>query len=719
MQNVRFALVLAVLLTAAFALVLWCWARPDTHPLLAVLLAALLTFAFTYLWCRRRSRINESFYVQLLRHLPTRLRVRDTRGRLVLDNHPGARDAVVLRSNLPLDSDEAPGDLSPVSKRAWEGLREVRATGRRQDMRIELPAGDGRPARAYRQIFFPIRNTRRRIRALGSLLIDESDLHNTARALRALTDDLEAQVRERTRELARAKEAAEHQAELRAEFMAHLSHEIRSPLSVLIGLSHLARRHTRDPRLDGYLDKMRRASEHLLEIVNDVLDLSRLDAGRLPITQVPFKPGELVWNVVDMISESAREKGLAVGVELDEYLPASLHGDPLRLSQVLINLAGNAVKFTAEGRIDLRLRVLEQNNERVRLRFEVEDTGMGIASEDLPLLFQPFSQLAARVDRSSGSGLGLAISSRLATLMGGELGVRSAPGKGSLFYLDVSFRVAGQAGSEEESDPPVGERPFARFAGHTVLLVDDDPLIREVSSELLQSLGLRVRMAADGLQALHCLRSETDIDVVCMDLQMPHMDGLEATRQLRRSWPHLPVIAMTGNTREKVREECRAAGMSDFLAKPVTLEQLMMVLRRWLHDSPSAESEAAVAPGQGQPLRDIPGLDQAAALERMLGNQALYVRMLRRCHEEYATLPADLRDMLESGRRDEATELLHRAKSMIATLGAVHLQALAVELEAALLAEREWSAELAAFEAEFTRLHSEVQEALEEAAGAG
>src|SRR5690606_8087741 len=249
-----------------------------------------------------------------------------------------------------------------------------------------------------------------------------------------------------------------------AEFMAHLSHEIRSPLGAVIGLSHLARRNARDPQLNGYLDKLRKAAEHLLEIVNDVLDFSRLDAGQMPIAQVPYSPTGLVWNVVDMVCESVREKGLALGVELDPRTPVSLCGDPLRLAQILINLAGNAVKFTARGRIDLRLVLLERRGETVRLRFEVEDTGVGTAAEDLPLLFMPFSQLSARTDHSSGSGLGLAISARLAGLMGGELGVRSTPGQGSLFFLELECPVCA-ARPEVSRGELLGERPLKRLAG--------------------------------------------------------------------------------------------------------------------------------------------------------------------------------------------------------------------------------------------------------------
>lgn len=708
MQNPRLALALFIVLVLAVVVIFWCLLRPETHPLLASLPLVVLTFLFTHLWHRRRRQARETLYQQLLRQLPIRLRIRDRRGRLLLDNRPHEQSGLVLQAHLPLERAEPPATLSPISRRAWQGLREVLASGERQEMGIELPASAEHGPQAYRQIFFPVFDGSQRITALGSLLIDESDLRNTANALRALTADLEHQVDARTRELLEAKENAERQAELQAEFMAHLSHEIRSPLSALIGLSHLARRSSRDARLDSYLDKLRKAAEHLLEIVNDVLDFSRLDAGRLPIAQVPFSPTELVWNVVDMISEGAREKGLTVGVELDAQVPSSLHGDPLRVSQILINLASNAVKFTSHGRIDFRMRLLEGGAERVRLRFEVEDSGVGIANEHLGLLFKPFSQLPGHAERSSGTGLGLAISARLASLMGGTLGVHSAPGKGSLFFLELQLRRASSAPAEEPA-AAAGDTAQRRFAGHMVLLVDDDPLMREVSAELLQLLGLRVRMAADGQQALDCLRDEADIALVCMDLQMPVLDGLEATRRLRQSWPELPVIAMTGSTRDSDQQACRAVGMNDFLAKPVALDQLARVLERWLPTAPTPVPKAM----RSLPLPDIHGLDQAAALERMLGNQPLYLRLLRRFLDENAALPEQLVERMAAGQRAEAADLMHRFKSLAATLGAVELQAQSGRLETVLQAGEDSAEALAAFEAEFRRLYPALRQALE------
>lgn len=701
MQNPWRAMAVLISLAVAGAL------HSESYSMLASLLLVLLTFVMTDRWHRRRRRANETLYRQLLRQLPIRLRIRTPEGRLLLDNRPYEQSVMELQKDLPLSREEPPDSLSPLSRRAWQGLRTVLSTGVRHETSIELSASEQGKALAYRQIFFPIVDTAERITALGSLLIDQSDLNASARALQMLTNDLENQVRERTWQLARAKESAERQAELQTEFMAHLSHEIRSPLSALVGLAHLASRSSRDSRLNDYLEKLRKAAEHLLDIVNDVLDFSRLDAGQLPIARVPFSPGELVWNVVDMIGESAREKGLAIGVELDSEAPTSLLGDPLRISQILINLASNAVKFTRHGRIDFRMRLLSSDEDTCRLRFEVEDSGPGIPADSVHLLFKPFSQLAAPGERQTGTGLGLAISARLAGLMGGQLNVHSEPGEGSLFFLELE--LARQTGAHPSEAPtPTREREPRRIAGQTVLVVDDDPLMREVSAELLHVLGLRVHLAADGLEALECLRREPSIALVCMDLQMPHLDGLETTRALRRTWPDLPVIAITGSTRDADRHACREAGMNDFLPKPVALPQLEAVLRRWLPEL----AEPIASARQALPLPDIPGLDQAAALERMLSNQALYLKMLRRFLDDNPALLEQLQALVEAGRLGDAAEQLHRFKSLAATLGAVELQARSARLEAVLQAGGEFSTELAAFEAEYRRLYPALREAL-------
>lgn len=697
---------LSVALTCIVALA--SMLRLEAPALLVCIPVGLLTFVATDAWHRRRRQARDALYEQLLRQLPIRLRIRSPQGKVLLDNRPDEQSPFVLQEDMPLDCPEPPASLSPVSRLVWQGLREVRATGERTEMSIELPGDCRGKALAYRQIFFPILDRGKRISSLGSLLIDQSDLHATATALQALTDDLEHQVRERTLQLARAKESAERQAELQTEFMAHLSHEIRSPLGALIGLAHLASRSSRDERLNGYLEKLRKVAEHLLDIVNDVLDFSRLDAGRLPIAEMPFKPNELVWNVVDMISDSAREKGLAVGVELDPQIPDMLNGDPLRISQILINLAGNAVKFTRRGRIDFRMRQLRYSERHALLRFEVEDSGPGIADEHLELLFKPFSQLPVPGERASGTGLGLAISARLASLMEAELGVHSSPGKGSLFFLELELALPVDA-PEMAYPARAGEGELRRIAGHTVLVVDDDSLMREVTAELLQLLGLQVRLAADGRQALESLRNEPGITLVCMDLQMPNQDGLETTRAIRRTWPDLPVIALTGSTRDSDRRACREAGMNDFLAKPVALAQLVAVLERWL---PMTSEVPAVAV-RALPLPDIRGLDQAAALERMLDNRGLYLKLLRRFLDENPALPEQLIELLQAGQRSAAAELMHRFKSLAATLGAVELQALSGRLEAVLQADGDYTVELSAFQREFRTLYPALHQALD------
>ena len=677
------------------------------HPVIALIVAAFAQFSLLLLAGYRQQRRQagqDRLYRELLSNLPLRLRVRDCSGHVLIDNFTN-EEGLQLPEYLPLDQPEPPPGLSPISERAWRGLRQVLATGEPLEIAVEQEAPNRPDYRAYRQVFFPIHThaSGDTVGALGSLLIDETDLRRTTHALQALSEDLDGQVRQRTAQLASAMEQAEQAAQAKVDFVTHISHEIRSPLNAVIGLSHLARRACTEPRLDGYLDKILKSGEHLLEIVDDLLDYSKLDAGQMPIEQVPFVPGLLVQNVVDMIWERAADKQLQVGVEIDPRLPAELCGDPLRLAQILINLASNAVKFTAQGRIDLRMRQVAVRDGAVRVRCEVQDSGIGIAEQHLSELFRPFRQLTSATARQhGGTGLGLAICARLAKLMGGELSVSSQLGVGSLFALELDVPTV--PASQPHAQRPVP--PVRRAAAH-VLLVEDEPLNREVACELLQALGVRVSLAGDGVEALERLHAHADIDLVLMDVQMPHMDGLEATRRLRARWPDLPVIALTGNLFEAERELCRQAGMDDLLGKPFDPARLAALLDKWLPAAPQAAERPADAP-----LTPISGLDQVAALERLLGNRALYRKLLHGFLQESRDIPHLLRRLLDEQRLEEGEQQMHRFKSLAAALGAVELQRLSGELEHALRHGEPPGARLDAFEAEFARIYQAVQQQL-------
>lgn len=386
--------------------------------------------------------------------------------------------------------------------------------------------------------------------------------------------ELETQVAARTAELAQAKAASG----AKSGFLANMSHEIRTPLNAITGMAHLIRRGGLAPEQERRLDRLELASEHLLEIINAILDLSKIEAGQFVLEEIPLAVGSLLSNIHAILSERAQAKGLQFVVETPPPLPALL-GDPTRLQQALLNYVTNAIKFTSAGSVTLRVVVLARHAESVTLRFEVQDTGMGIAAETLPRLFTAFEQGDSSVSRQhGGTGLGLAITRKLAQLMGGDAGASSLPGQGSTFWLTVNLKCRLAVDSVEPLVDPdqYAEAALSReFAGSRVLLVEDEPVNREIARGMLDLAGLVTDVAEDGEVAL-AMFAEHDYDLILMDMQMPRLDGLAATQRIRATarGAELPIVAMTANAFAEDRERCFAVGMNDFIAKPVKPEIL-------------------------------------------------------------------------------------------------------------------------------------------------
>jgi signal transduction histidine kinase/CheY-like chemotaxis protein len=545
-------------------------------------------------------------------------------------------------------------------------------------------------------------------------------LCETLHKLRESAESSEQRSRAAEEEMRQAKEAAEQANQAKSDFLANMTHELRTPLNGVLGMIELLTRTSLDEKQRHFTQVARSSADLLVTLINDVLDLSKIEAGKLELEWIDFRVSQVLEETVTLLKPSAQEKELAIHCSYPPYLESPLRGDPGRLRQVLLNLIGNAIKFTEQGEVTIRASLQRQTGSEARIRFEVKDTGIGIGRDVLPKLFRPFSQADASTTRKyGGSGLGLAISKHLVERMQGAIGVESELGHGSLFWFTV--RLTPPEPATKTACPPAAVRQ-----GRHLLVVEDNEVNAEVAVGILSDAGYECAIVVNGREALEAVQKKR-FDLVLMDCQLPEMDGLEATRCIRaleregRLGPSnqqtVPIVGLSANATLQIKQQCRDAGMTDFLTKPIDAERLLRVVANLVQEPPCADTTARPGRGDTRSERYEGVADMEAALRRLQGNTALLGKVAEQFLAGSDQALANIREAVASTDSEALMQAAHRLRGQASTFDAHPVIDVAARLEALgrqgdLLAAGELLADL---EASLTALRQELAAFLQRA----